>query len=97
MPAGIGGTPEGITACVIKAFGRVIHGNLMLVDAPEQKQPLAAGHDLDRVLTTNDRVARNNTYFATGSPTATRPWPTPRRKRHQNGIHRPTIILCHHP
>lgn len=65
------------------------HGSLMLVDAPEQKQPLAAGHELDRVLTTNDRVASNNTYFATGSPNATRPCCTPRRKRHPSSYDHP--------
>lgn len=62
---GIGGTPEGIvTACAIKALGGVIQGRLWPTDEAEREAALAAGHDLDRVLTTNDLVTSDNCYFA---------------------------------
>jgi fructose-1,6-bisphosphatase II len=54
---GIGGTPEGvITACAMKCMGGTIQGKL-----------LDAGHDLDRVLLTDDLVTGDNVFFvATG-------------------------------
>lgn len=65
---GIGGTPEGIiTACGIKALGGMIQGILMPQDDDERQKAIDAGHDLDRVLDTNDLVSSDNTYFvATG-------------------------------
>ncbi|MGN7246289.1 class II fructose-bisphosphatase [Janibacter anophelis] len=65
---GIGGTPEGIiTACAIKCLGGVIQGRLWPRDDEERQHALDAGHDLDRVLTTDDLVATDNCYFvATG-------------------------------
>lgn len=62
---GIGGTPEGIvTACAIKATGGVIQGRLAPVDDAEREAAIAAGHDLDRILTTDDLVTSDNCYFA---------------------------------
>lgn len=65
---GIGGTPEGITAaCALKCIGGVMQGRLWPRDEAEREKALAAGHDLDRVLTTEDLVTGENVFFvATG-------------------------------
>ncbi len=65
---GIGGTPEGITAaCALKCIGGVMQGRLWPRDDAEREKALAAGHDLDRVLTTDDLVTGENVFFvATG-------------------------------
>jgi fructose-1,6-bisphosphatase II len=65
---GIGGTPEGIiTACAIKCLGGVIQGRLWPQDDDERQRAIDAGHDLDRVLSTNDLVTGENCFFvATG-------------------------------
>ena len=66
--AGIGGTPEGIiAACAIKAIGGIIQGRLRPTDDDERQKALDAGHDLDRVLGTDDLVAADDCFFvATG-------------------------------
>jgi fructose-1,6-bisphosphatase II len=71
MLIGIGGTPEGIiTACAMRAMGGVIQGKLWPKDDEERQKALDAGHDLDRVLTTEDLVTSNNCFFvATGITT----------------------------
>src|SRR6204780_5419253 len=52
---GIGGTPEAIiAACAIKCLGGVILGKLTPRDDAERRRAIDAGHDLDRVLTTDD-------------------------------------------
>jgi fructose-1,6-bisphosphatase II len=62
---GIGGTPEGIiAACAIKALGGVIQGRLWPKDDAERQQALDAGHDLTRVLTTDDLVTSDDVFFA---------------------------------
>ncbi|MFH0412435.1 class II fructose-bisphosphatase [Corynebacterium sp. L4756] len=62
---GIGGTPEGIvTACAMKCMGGEIQGMLWPKDEEEAERARAAGHDLDRVLYTNDLVTSENCYFA---------------------------------
>ncbi|MDR7280799.1 class II fructose-bisphosphatase [Catenuloplanes atrovinosus] len=65
---GIGGTPEGITAaCALKCMGGEIQAKLWPQDPAEREKALAAGHDLDRVLTTDDLVTGDNCFFvATG-------------------------------
>ncbi|MDG9703053.1 class II fructose-bisphosphatase [Streptomyces sp. DH37] len=65
---GIGGTPEGIiAACAIKCLGGVIQGRLWPKDDEERRKAVDAGHDLDRVLTTDDLVSGDNVFFvATG-------------------------------
>ncbi len=65
---GIGGTPEGITAaCAIKCLGGEIQARLWPLDDSEREKALAGGHDLDRVLTTDDLVTGDNCFFvATG-------------------------------
>ncbi|WP_416972050.1 class II fructose-bisphosphatase [Streptomyces sp. 4F14] len=65
---GVGGTPEGIiSACAVKCLGGVIQGKLWPKDEEERQRALDAGHDLDRVLTTEDLVQGENVFFvATG-------------------------------
>ena len=65
---GIGGTPEGIiAACAIKCLGGVIQGRLWPKDEAERRKALDAGHDLNRVLHTDDLVSGENVFFvATG-------------------------------
>jgi fructose-1,6-bisphosphatase II len=62
---GIGGTPEGvIAACAVKCLGGIILGKLAPTDDAERAKALEAGHDLDRVLTTDDLVASDDAFFA---------------------------------
>ncbi|MGV9554322.1 class II fructose-bisphosphatase [Streptomyces sp. NPDC003401] len=65
---GIGGTPEGIiSACAVKCLGGTIQGKLWPKDEEERQRAVDAGHDLDRVLTTEDLVTGENVFFvATG-------------------------------
>jgi fructose-1,6-bisphosphatase II len=65
---GIGGTPEGIiAACAIKTLGGVIQGRLWPKDDDERQKALDAGHDLDRVLVTDELVQGEDVFFvATG-------------------------------
>ena len=68
MLAGIGGTPEGIiTAAAIRCMGGAIQAQLAPTDDEERQKALDRGHDLDRVLNTNDLVSGENVFFsATG-------------------------------
>ncbi len=62
---GIGGTPEGIiAACAVKCLGGIILGKLAPRDEEERDRALDAGHDLDRVLTTDDLVSSDDAFFA---------------------------------
>jgi fructose-1,6-bisphosphatase II len=65
---GVGGTPEGIiAACAVKCLGGVILGKLAPRDDAERRKALDAGHDLNRVLRTDDLVHGDNVFFvATG-------------------------------
>ncbi|MFI1416999.1 class II fructose-bisphosphatase [Streptomyces sp. NPDC020731] len=65
---GVGGTPEGIiSACAVKCLGGTIQGKLWPKDDEERQRAVDAGHDLDRVLTTEDLVTGDNVFFvATG-------------------------------
>ena len=66
--AGIGGTPEGIiTAAAIRCMGGAIQAQLAPTDDVERQQAIDRGHDLDRVLSTEDLVSGENVFFcATG-------------------------------
>jgi fructose-1,6-bisphosphatase II len=68
MLIGIGGTPEGIiAACALKCMGGAIQAKLWPKDDPERQKAIDAGHDLDRVLLTDDLVSGDNAFFcATG-------------------------------
>jgi fructose-1,6-bisphosphatase II len=62
---GIGGTPEGIiAACAVKCLGGIILGKLAPRDDAERRRAVDAGHDLDRILTTDDLVASDDAFFA---------------------------------
>ena len=65
---GVGGTPEGIiAACAIKCMGGTLQGRLWPRDDAERARAVDAGHDLDRVLTTDDLVEGDDCFFvATG-------------------------------
>jgi fructose-1,6-bisphosphatase II len=65
---GSGGTPEGIiTACAMKAMGGTIQAKLAPKDEAEMRKALEAGHELGKVLHTDDLVRGDNTFFvATG-------------------------------
>ena len=62
---GIGGTPEGVTsAAALKCMGGEIQGKLWPRNDQERAAALAAGYDLDQVLTTDDLVRGDNCFFA---------------------------------
>ena len=62
---GIGGTPEGIiAACAMKCLGGVIQARLYPRNDEEKQKAIQAGHDLDRVLSTNDLVKGDDVFFA---------------------------------
>lgn len=65
---GVGGTPEGIiSACAIKCLGGTMQARLWPKDADERRKAQQAGHDLERVLRTDDLVRSDNVFFvATG-------------------------------
>ncbi len=65
---GIGGTPEGIiAAAALRCMGGVMQAKLWPRDDEERRKALDAGHDLDRVLTTEDLVRGEDIFFcATG-------------------------------
>ncbi|GAA2514940.1 class II fructose-bisphosphatase [Pilimelia columellifera] len=65
---GIGGTPEGIvTAVALRCMGGAMQAKLWPQDDAERARAVAAGHELDRVLTTTDLVKGDNMFFvATG-------------------------------
>lgn len=62
---GIGGTPEGvIAAAAIKSLGGQHLGRLWPRNDEERDASIAAGYDLDRILTVDDLVAGDNCFFA---------------------------------
>jgi fructose-1,6-bisphosphatase II len=62
---GIGGTPEGvISAAALKCVGGGIQGKLWPRTPEEREALLAAGYDLDRVLTTDDLVSSDDVFVA---------------------------------
>ncbi len=62
---GIGGTPEGvISAAAIKCLGGALQGKLWPRNADERESLLAAGFELDRVLTTDDLVSGEDVFVA---------------------------------
>ena len=62
---GIGGTPEGvIAAAAIKCVGGALQGRLWPRNDEERDALLAAGYDLDRVLTQDDLVSGEDVFVA---------------------------------
>jgi fructose-1,6-bisphosphatase II len=68
MLMGIGGTPEGIiAAAALRCMGGVMQARLWPRDDAEREKAIGAGHDLDRVLHTDDLVKGDDIFFcATG-------------------------------
>jgi fructose-1,6-bisphosphatase II len=62
---GIGGTPEGVlAAAAMKCMGGEIQGRLWPRNEDERSAALAAGYDLEQVLTTDVLVSGDNCFFA---------------------------------
>ncbi len=62
---GIGGTPEGITAAAaLKSMGGEIQALLAPRNETEKAAAIAAGYNLDQVLTTDDLISGDNCFFA---------------------------------
>jgi fructose-1,6-bisphosphatase II len=62
---GIGGTPEGvISAAAIKCLGGALQGRLWPRDDEEREKLVAAGYDVERILTTDDLVAGDDVFVA---------------------------------
>ncbi len=62
---GIGGTPEGvIAAAALKGLGGEIQARLWPRNDAERDAAIAAGYQLDKVLTTDDLVAGDNCFFS---------------------------------
>jgi fructose-1,6-bisphosphatase II len=62
---GIGGTPEGVlSAAALKCVGGALQGKLWPRTDEERQALVAAGYDLDRVLTTDDLVGGDEVFFA---------------------------------
>jgi len=65
---GTGGTPEGIiAAAAMRCMGGALQARLAPTDDAERQKAIDAGHDLDRILSTDDVVSGQNVFFtATG-------------------------------
>jgi fructose-1,6-bisphosphatase II len=62
---GIGGTPEGvIAAAALKCVGGGVQGKLWPRNDEERQELVAAGYDVDRVLTTDDLVSGEDVFVA---------------------------------
>ncbi|HEY1634622.1 MAG TPA: class II fructose-bisphosphatase [Acidimicrobiales bacterium] len=62
---GIGGTPEGvIAAAALKCMGGELQGRLWPRNDDERRGALAAGYDLEAVLSTDELVRGDNCFFA---------------------------------
>jgi fructose-1,6-bisphosphatase II len=64
----IGGTPEGIIAvAAMRCMAGVLQARLAPTDDLERQKAIDAGHDLDRILSTEDLVSGEDVFFtATG-------------------------------
>jgi len=62
---GIGGTPEGVlSAAAFKCLGGQFQGKLWPRNPEERQAALDAGYDVDKVLSLDDLVLGDNTFFA---------------------------------
>ncbi len=65
MLMGVGGTPEGvISAAAIKSLGGALQGRLWPRSDEERASLVAAGYDVDAVLTQDDLVKSDNCFVA---------------------------------
>lgn len=65
---GVGGTPEAVlAACGLRAMRGGFQGKLWPRDGADRKKALEAGYDVDQILTLDDLVSSDDTFFvATG-------------------------------
>lgn len=64
LAVGIGGTPEAIlAAAALRCMGGVLQARLAPRDDAEEDKATAAGHDLSRILHTEDLVSGENIFF----------------------------------
>ncbi|HPH98029.1 MAG TPA: class II fructose-bisphosphatase [Anaerolineaceae bacterium] len=62
---GIGGTPEGVlAACALRAMGGNIQGKLYARNEDEKRRGREMGYDFEKVLTIDDLVSSDDTFFA---------------------------------
>jgi fructose-1,6-bisphosphatase II len=62
---GVGGVPEGVTAaCAVKAMGGAMLGRLAPQSNAEREAMLAAGLDLNKILTCDEIVTSNEIFLA---------------------------------
>lgn len=62
---GVGGIPEGlIAACALRAMGGAMVGRLRPQSDEERAEILAVGHDLGRILVTEEIVSSDEVFFA---------------------------------
>lgn len=64
MLLGIGGTPEGVSAaCAVKSLEGEILGRLWPRNDEEREKTVEMGYDVQRVLTTDDLIATDDSFF----------------------------------
>jgi fructose-1,6-bisphosphatase II len=62
---GVGGTPEGVlAACALRGMGGEIQGKLYARSEEELQKGIDMGYDFEKVITMNDLVSSENTFFA---------------------------------
>ena len=62
---GVGGTPEGVlAACALRGMGGEIHGKLYARSEDELKRGIEMGYDFEKVITMDDLVASEDSFFA---------------------------------
>jgi len=62
---GVGGTPEGVlAACALRGMGGEIQGKLYARSEDEFQKGIEMGYDFEKVITMNDLVSSEDTFFA---------------------------------
>ena len=62
---GVGGTPEGVlAACALRGMGGEIQGKLYPRDEEDRRRGEELGYNFDKIITMDDLVASDNTFFA---------------------------------
>jgi len=62
---GVGGTPEGVlAACALRGMGGEIQGKLYPRDEEDRRRGEELGYDFNKIITMDDLVASDNTFFA---------------------------------
>ena len=97
---GTGGTPEGIiAAAAMRCMGGALQARLAPTDDAERQKAIDAGHDLDRILSTEDLVSGENVFFtATGDHRrGSAPRRALQRRRRPHPVDRDAIQVRHRP